>query len=54
MMRLLMAMLTLGAGLALIGRPERKPRGLLAAPDGETGEPESWIAGEVEAYKANH
>ena len=54
-MKLLMVVLTLGAGLALIGRGGRPERALLPGPDAdETREPESWLAGEVEAYKAGH
>lgn len=52
-MRLLLATLVLGAGLALIGRSERKVAGLLPKPDAPR-EPESWLAAEVEAYSAKH
>ena len=50
-MRTLLVLLTLGAGLALIGaRPRRHGPILLAAPDDAQAEPESWLAGEAEAY----
>ena len=50
-MRTLLVLLTLGAGLALIGaKPLHRGPALLAAPDEARNEPESWLAGEAEAY----
>lgn len=51
-MRNLLVLLTLGAGLALIGRrPRSSGPALLPAPD-DRQEPESWLAAEAEAYAA--
>ena len=50
-MRSLLVLLTLGAGLALIGgKPRPRRPALLPAPDEGPHEPESWLAGEAEAY----
>lgn len=50
-MRSLLVLLTLGAGLALIGsKPRSRRPALLPPPDVTTAEPESWLAGEAEAY----
>jgi hypothetical protein len=50
-MRALLVLLTLSAGLALIGaKPRHRAPALLAAPDDARTEPESWLAGEAEAY----
>lgn len=52
-MRSLLVLLTLGAGLALIGaRPRSAAPALLPAPS-DHQEPESWLAGETEAYAAS-
>lgn len=49
-MRSLLILLTLGAGLALIGaNPRRRRPILLPAPEDGPREPESWLAAEAEA-----
>lgn len=52
-MRSLLILMTLGAGLLMIGggRPRRLRPILLPAPDDQPGEPESWLAGEAEAFR---
>lgn len=50
-MRSLLVLLTLGAGLALIGaRPRERGPMLLPAPGDGPREPESWLAAEAEAF----
>lgn len=50
-MRSLLVLLTLGAGLALIGAKPRPRRPiLLSAPEEMPREPESWLAAETEAF----
>ncbi len=53
-MRLILAMLTLGAGWMLLtrGGPSSQEPILLAGPDEDEGEPESWLAAETQAYRA--
>ncbi|WP_296818286.1 hypothetical protein [Brevundimonas sp.] len=54
-MRLLLAMLTLGAGWMLLtrgGSPEGRAILLPAPVDADDEEPESWLAGESQAYRS--
>lgn len=53
-MRLILALMTLGAGWVLLTRGEggRGEPILLPAPDDDDAEPESWLAGESQAYRA--
>lgn len=47
----LLVLLTLGAGLALIGaKPRNRGPMLLPAPEDGSREPESWLAAEAEAF----
>lgn len=52
-MRNVLILLTLGMGLALIGRPPRSRQPILLPPPADQeAEPQSWLAGEAEAYAA--
>lgn len=51
-MRNLLVLLTLGAGLALIGRRPRSSGPALLPASDDRQEPESWLAAEAEAYAA--
>ena len=53
-MRLILALMTLGAGWMLLtrGAPSGQEPILLTGPDDDEGEPESWLAAETQAYRA--
>lgn len=54
-MRSLLVLLTLGAGLALIGaKPRNRGPMLLPAPEDGSREPESWLAAEAEAFTSRN